>query len=167
MDSYHGFLQEKRDYPNTTTGEWLPGTLNNQNIQAIGDIALPGANSQQNPTNSWDSFAIAAAYSPNFHSGPGSRLFYHTQAANGTAYVQEMLWNQTGDSWSDGATLLDPWPNSQLAVTIDESTKLLRLFYSAGNLTLQESWLNISDPAGRYHQGTYLIEQIVLWNCVS
>ena len=97
---------------------------------------------------------MAAAYSTRFHGGPAARLFYHSVATDGTARVQELVWNQTADSWALGATLTDPYPNSHLAVTIDNSTQLLRLFYSSGNLTLGESWLNISDPNGVYREGT-------------
>ena len=96
---------------------------------------------------------MAAVYSKNFHSGPGIRLFYHAEQLNGNSSVQEMVWNQRNDSWSNGAKLSSPWPNSHLAATIDESTHILRLFFSSGSQTLQESYTNISAPNDGYHNG--------------
>ena len=96
---------------------------------------------------------MAAVYSTKFHNGPGTRFFYHAQSDSGATWVQEMIWNQNTDSWSQGAQLHDPWPNSHLAATIDESTMSLRLFYSAGNLTLQESYINITQPDAQYNKG--------------
>lgn len=96
---------------------------------------------------------MAVAYSTNFHDGPGARLFYHFLAENGTRWVQEMIWNQNSDSWSQGATLNDPWPSSRLAAVVDETGKTLRFFYSAGNLTLQESYLDIQDANSTYKTG--------------
>ena len=153
VSAYDGLLQEKRNY--ATMPAWEPGSLGSMKVQAIGNISVPETNSVENPPNDWDSYRMAAVYSTEFYGGPGARLFYHSLAApNGTSCVQELIWNQTADTWSLGATLADPYPNSHLAVTIDDSTRMLRLFYSVGNLTLQESFLNISDPNGVYDQGT-------------
>lgn len=96
---------------------------------------------------------MAVVYSTNFHDGPGARLFYHFMSDNGTRWVQEMIWNQGSDIWSRGAALNDPWPGSRLAAVVDETGKTLRLFYSAGNLTLQESYLNIQDAHSDYKTG--------------
>lgn len=98
---------------------------------------------------------MAVVYSTDFYDGPGARLFYHFLAENGTTWVQEMIWNQNSDVWSEGAMLNDPWPSSHLAAIIDETGKTLRLFYSAGNLTLQESYLNIADANATYGRGMF------------
>ena len=122
-------------------------------MPAFSARVTPSVNSSDVPQNDWDTYRMAAAYSKNFVGGPQGRLFYHSQASNGTIFVQEMIWTQNNDSWRYGQALWDPSPISHLAVTIDEDTQTLRLFYSAGNQTLQESWLNITDPSNTYHQG--------------
>lgn len=99
---------------------------------------------------------MTVVYSTKFYDGPGARLFFHFLADNGTTWVQEMVWNQNSDVWLAGATLKDPWPSSQLAAAIDEAGETLRLFYSAGNLTLQESYLNISDASATYKTGMFV-----------
>ena len=118
-----------------------------------GNISLPPEDSQD-VQNSWDGYRMAAAYSTNFHAGPGIRLFHHTQQSNGSSYVQEMIWNQANDSWSRGAKLDNVAPNSHMAATVDNSTDILRLFFSSGSNTLQEMWLPIRDPNAEYTAGT-------------
>ena len=145
-------MQEKRNFNNSI---WELGTLGASNLAAIGNMSVPSSDiSTEDPSNDWDSYRLAAVYSTNFATGPGCRLFYHSQDLNGTTWVQEMIWIQSSDSWTHGASIIGPWPNSDLAATVDESTQILRLFYSAGNLTLQESWLNMSDPRAEYQIGT-------------
>ena len=97
---------------------------------------------------------MAAVYSENFASGAGGRLFYHASNAS-LNYVQEVVWNFNDNKWTLGTQLSDPYPSSHLAATVDEVSHTLRLFYSAGNLTLQESFLDISDPDPNapYQQG--------------
>lgn len=95
---------------------------------------------------------MTAVYSPYFSTGPGCRLFYHARS-NSDPVVQEMIWTQENDTWQSGAVLADPWPTSQLAAVIDPNTHLLRLFYSAGNLTLQESYVDITKPGAAYTTG--------------
>lgn len=146
----NGLLQEKRKIYNDT-GLWEPGTLNNYDVAAVRNITVPAGSND--PANDWDSYRMAAAYSKNFHSGPGTRLFYHSQQLNGSSYVQELIWYQGNDTWSYGTRLHTPWPNSHLAATIDESTKILRLFFSSGNNTLQEMWMSLTDPNGEYRNG--------------
>ena len=151
-------LQEKRNYPGIQT--WEPGTLGALHQRAVGNLSLPFPSSQQDPENRWDSYRMAAVYSTKFFSGPGIRFFYHAQSDRGATWVQEMIWNQQSDSWTQGAQLKDAWPNSHLAATIEPSTLSLRLFYSAGNLTLQESYLsNISQADGQYTTGKYICIQ--------
>jgi hypothetical protein len=99
---------------------------------------------------------MASVYSTNFFDGPGARMFYHFLAENGTTWVQEMIWNQNSDLWSQGAVIVGPWPSSRLAAIIDETGSTLRLFYSTGNRTLQESYLNIQDANATYETGMYL-----------
>ena len=99
---------------------------------------------------------MAAVYSVNFDDGPGIRLYYHAMQLSGSAFVQELIWNQKNDSWSKGAELQDPYPNSHLAVAIDETSEILRIFYSSGNKTLNEKWLNISNTEAGYRPGNIL-----------
>ena len=149
----NGYIQEKRNYVDLLA--WEPGTnaINTINLRAI-SIPIADASIGEDPQNNdWDSFRMAAVYSADFYGGPQARLFYHNQAGNGTHVLQEMIWTQSNDSWVYGDTLTDPWPNSHLAVTADSVTKTLRLFYSAGNLTLQESWLNISEAGATWQTG--------------
>ena len=150
----NGFIQEKRNYQGLPY--WEPGinSLNNLDVQAYAALGMPVNGSSDEPQNDWDSYRLAAAYSANFHGGPQARLFYHRQADNGSTFVQEMIWTQNNDSWAYGQVVGGSVPYSHLAVTIDEVTKTLRLFYSAGNLTLQESWLNLTDPNPTYQRGT-------------
>lgn len=146
----NGLLQEKRKVYSSTE-YWEPGSLNSKNLVAVGNLSLPSE--ADDPQNDWDGYRMAAVYSENFHSGPGLRLFYHAEQLNGTSHVQELVWIQSNDSWSQGAKLHDPYPNSHLAATIDESTRTLRLFFSSGNGTLQEAWTSISDPTPNYSNG--------------
>lgn len=148
----NGLLQEKRKIF-SSTAYWEPGTLNSKNFPAVGNITQPLEG--DDPKNDWDGYRMAAVYSKNFHSGPGIRLFYHASQLNGSSFVQELIWNQKNDTWSKGAVLNRPYPNSHLAVTVDESTNVLRLFYSAGNKTLAEDWVDISDPNGNYFSGMH------------
>lgn len=99
---------------------------------------------------------MAAVYSSNFHSGPGVRLYYHAEQLNGANFIQEVIWDQRTDKWSSGAQIQGAWPNSHLAATIDESTQVLRLFFSSGNNNLQEVWTLITDPHGKYSNGVAL-----------
>lgn len=150
----NGFVQEKRLYPGNTV--WQPGTINKYNLRAFGSLSLPitpGNNSEQDLSNGWDSYRMAAVFSRSFRDGPGARFFYHAQSLTGTPVVQEMIWNMSNDTWSPGHQFYDPWPNSDLSATIDSTTHTLRLFYSSGNLTLQESWLNMTEPGAVYKSG--------------
>lgn len=101
---------------------------------------------------------LAVVYSANFRSGPGARVFYHAQTGDDrdAGYTQELIWDQRKDSWSLGARISDPVPDSQLAATIDG--QVLRLFYCSGNQTLQESWMNMTDSKGGYIRGMFQFE---------
>lgn len=123
------------------------------NFAAVGNLSLPSVT--QDPKNDWDGYRMAAVYSENFHGGPGIRLYYHAENLTGPSYVQELIWVQSTDSWTNGAKLHNPWPSSHLAATIDESTQILRLFFSSGNNTLQEAWMSVSDPTGTYKNGMH------------
>ncbi len=131
---------------------WQPTSLNHKNIPMLGNMTIPSENNGD-PKNSWDSYRMAAVYSANFQTGPGIRLYYHTEKLNGTSWVQELIWIQQNDTWSTGAAFYDAWPSSHLAATIDSSTMILRLFFSSGNLTLSEFYTNISSPDHSYHKG--------------
>ncbi|KAL9118017.1 MAG: hypothetical protein Q9187_005440 [Circinaria calcarea] len=146
----NGYIQEKRNYAALTT--WNHGTINTIALRAV--ITPLGDSINEDPQdNIWDSLRMAAAYSADFYGGPQARLFYHSQADDGTRFLQEMIWTHSDDSWRYGATLTSPSANSHLAVTVDSATQTLRLFYSAGNLTLQESWLNISQADATWQTG--------------
>ena len=145
-------MQEKRKIF-SSSDYWEPASLNNMKIAAIGNFTLPSVT--QDPENGWDGYRMAAVYSEKFHTGPGVRLYYHAENLTGAPFVQELIWTQSSDSWTNGAKLLDPWPTSHLAATIDESTQILRLFFSSGNNTLQEAWMSLSDPTGTYRNGRH------------
>ncbi|KAL9609581.1 MAG: hypothetical protein Q9167_005654, partial [Letrouitia subvulpina] len=146
----NGFLQEKRKAFDDNLF-WEPGTLNSQNIALVGNISLP--EKTRDPINNFDSYRMAAVYSVRFASGPGTRLFHHMQSLNGSTWVQEWIWTQSTDNWQKGQSISDVFPNSHLAATVDEENMLLRLYYSSGNLTLHEKWINISDPTSVYNDG--------------
>ena len=117
----------------------------------IGNVSLPS--DSKDPKNGWEGYRMAAVYSSRFTTGPGVRLYFHAAALNGTSYVKEFIWIQDKDTWSDGATFHDVNPNSHIAATVDESNDILRLFYSTSDGTLQEAWMDLTDPSGRYKPG--------------
>ena len=119
----------------------------------LGNLTLPAQVDDQGPTNSWDSYRMTAVYSKMFKTGPGARLFYHAQQMDGSSFVQEMVWLQNNDSWSQGATIKGVYPNSRLSAVCDEKIGVLRLFYSSGNRTLQESYTSMSTVGGTYKNG--------------
>ena len=147
----NGLIQEKRKIFNNTL-YWEPGTINNLNLPAVGNITLPSEKAPD-PKNGIGSYAMAAVYSENFTSGAGTRLFYHAELLNGTSYVQEMVWTQAKDAWTKGAQIPNVWPNSKLAATIDENNGLLRLFFTTGSETLQEVYCDINDAHWKYQSG--------------
>ena len=147
----NGLLQEKRKIYSDSL-YWQTGKLNDLNLPMSGNMS----NSSQNgdPRNTWDSYRMTAVYSRNFSTGPGARLFYHAQYLNGTAFVQEMVWAQTNDSWTKGADIAGVNPNSHLAASIDESEGVLRLFYSTGDKNLEEIRTRLQGD-GRYRKCSY------------
>ncbi|KAI9802081.1 MAG: hypothetical protein M1833_002002 [Piccolia ochrophora] len=96
---------------------------------------------------------LTAVYSRNFAAGPGARLFYHTgsQDQSKPGWVQELIWDQTKDTWNAGQAFEDPVRNSNFAAVIDGD--MLRFFYSIGGGTVQESVLDIRDPDANYTKG--------------
>jgi len=119
-----------------------------------GSFSLPsGASPDANPTNDWDGLNMAAVYSMNFPNGPGARLYYHFTSPNGSTWIQELKWDQADDKWETGAALTGASPNSHIAATIDEQHKVVRVFYSTENGTLQESWSNLTLYNAPYHLG--------------
>ncbi|MCJ1354737.1 MAG: hypothetical protein MMC33_004726 [Icmadophila ericetorum] len=149
ISSFSGTLFEKRSTPDNNY-EQSNVTLDTLNL-IPNPSSKPGGEASK---NSWDTYRMAAVYSENFASGAGGRLFYHASNAS-LNYVQEVVWNFNDNKWTLGTQLSDPYPSSHLAATVDEVSHTLRLFYSAGNLTLQESFLDISDPDPNapYQQG--------------
>ena len=110
-------------------------------------------NTDNDPENHWDGYRLAAVYSRKFAAGPQTRLFYRDQDLNGSTWIQEAIWDQINDKWTTGATFIDSSPNSHFAASIDESTNILRLFFSIGDKTLQEYWTDITTPETRYDKG--------------
>ncbi|KAL8971804.1 MAG: hypothetical protein Q9183_000880 [Haloplaca sp. 2 TL-2023] len=148
----NGYLQEKRRPFFNDESVWEPGKLNFANIKMMGNISL-SERADEDPVNEFDSYSMAAVYSLDFHNGPGTRLFYHESADNGTHWVQERIWRQESDEWEIGQEIRDVSPNSHIAATMDRKNGLLRLYFSSGGLTLQEVWLNYTDPKGLYNLG--------------
>lgn len=98
------------------------------------------------PENGWDVYRMTAVYSENFESGAGCRLFSHS--SNGSSVVRELIRNKNEEDWSRGATF-DAYPNFHSSATIDESTRILRLFYSTGGRALQY----ITKKNAKYEKG--------------
>ncbi|KAL8659346.1 MAG: hypothetical protein Q9202_007170 [Teloschistes flavicans] len=152
------FIQEKRKNFNYPESLWEPATspagINFLNVKAPATTSVPKSDqSAQDPDNDWDGFRMAAVYSKQFSTGPGTRLFCHQTANNGTNWVQEYIWTQANDNWRTGQAIYNVFPNSHIAATLDDQNKLLRLYFSSGNLTLREMWLNISDSNALYNPG--------------
>lgn len=119
----------------------------------VGNISLP-KNNDNDPENDWDSFRIAAVYSDAFSAGPQVRLYYHQPQVNGNAtWIQELIWFQNNDTWAEGARFTDAWPRAHMAATIDDTTQVLRLFFSTGGKTLQEYYAFVNDPDLSYKKG--------------
>ncbi|KAL8726902.1 MAG: hypothetical protein Q9166_006391 [cf. Caloplaca sp. 2 TL-2023] len=148
----NGYIQEKRKAFSDPL-YWEPGSLNRINIKAVGNITLPKTSQNLDSINQFGSFRMAAVYSENFVTGPETRLFHHKPSSNGTNWVQEWIWTKKTDDWRIGQAIPNVYPNSHIAATVDEQNKLLRLYFSSGNLTLQEMWLNITDFNGLYNNG--------------
>lgn len=147
----NGLLQEKRKNYNDKN-YWLPGSLNAKNIKMVGNISLPADSKTKDPVNQFDSYRIAAVYSEHYWTGAGTRIFYHASANNGS-WVQEWIWTKATDEWRIGQAIPNVYPSSHIAATVDEQNRLLRLYFSTGGLTLQEVWLNVSDPNAIYNDG--------------
>ena len=136
---------------------WEQGTLNpSLRLTARGNVTSPQSDDEDDPVNEWDGYRLAAVYSRNFAAGPQARLFYRSQATDGTNEIQELIWNHINDTWSKGASFPTAWPTSHFAASIDESTNILRLFFSIGNKTLQEYWTDITTPDTTYREGVHL-----------
>lgn len=140
-----GQLWEKRR--NHTTNYWdqiqsIQNRSSSSNISPPDPLPIsPGNDSPHKnngePENGWDVYRMTAVYSEIFESGAGCRPFYHS--SNASSVVQELIRNENEEDWSRGATF-DAYPNFHLSATIDDSTRILRLFYSTGGRALQYSW---------------------------
>lgn len=151
----NGYIQEKRKALDDKKTYWQPGTFNENGLKLAGKTTLPNVQNLD-PINQFDGYRMAAVYSDIFANGAGTRFFYHRSSSNGTNWVQEWIWTRETDNWKTGQVIPNVYPNSHIAATVDEQNRLLRLYFSIGNLTLQESYLNISDPQGLYNTGTSL-----------
>ncbi|KAI4238715.1 MAG: hypothetical protein LQ349_000897 [Xanthoria aureola] len=149
----NGYIQEKRKALDDNETFWQPGGFNKIGIKLAGNITLPKKVQNLDPINQFDGYNMAAVYSDIFANGAGTRFFYHQSSSNGTNWVQEWIWTRETDNWKIGQAIPNVYPNSHIAATVDEQNRLLRLYFSVGNLTLQESYLNISDPQGLYNNG--------------
>lgn len=157
-------LQEKRKLFSDNL-LWEQRKLGSQlRLTARGNITTPN-NNDQDPVNAWDGYRMAAVYSKNFQAGPGARLFFRHVDVDGSSLIQELIWDQTTDNWSMGSNFTDSWPTSHMAATVDESSNILRLFFSTGKKTLQEYWIDISEPETVYAKGTPRTEFTILVIC--
>ncbi|KAL8823545.1 MAG: hypothetical protein Q9191_005757 [Dirinaria sp. TL-2023a] len=150
-------LQEKRKMF-SDSNYWEQRTLKKQlQLQVRGNVPTPN-NDDNDPVNNWDGYRIAAVHSTAFHAGPQARVFYRSQNmdSTGNSVIQELIWNQNNDTWSKGTNFSTAWPTSQMTATIDESTNILRLFFSTGKRTLQEYWTDITAPEIKYTEGLSL-----------
>ena len=137
------------------TAYWEQRKLKYQlQLQVRGNISV-AHNDDNDPVNEWDGYRIAAVHSPAFLNGPQARVFYRSVKMDnsGSSMIQELIWDQKNDNWSKGANFTTAWPTSHIAATIDESTNILRLFFSTGNRTLQEYWTDITTPETKYQEG--------------
>ena len=155
VDWQHLLVQEKRLLPNATI--WTDGTLDRSSLPAYGNLSISEGNPEQDPSNAWDGYRMAAVYSKDFVGGPQARLYYHTTTSGNppVPIVQEMIWLQNNDSWSTGHQFFDAWPNSNLAITTDIATSTIRLYYSSGNLTLQEAWFDLNHQSAGWGTGIF------------
>ena len=152
----NGYIQEKRKDLNDSETYWEPGSFNDEEQKITVATTLPEDAEDPDLVNGFDGYSMAAVYSDIFASGAGTRFFYRRSSSNGTNWVQEWIWTRETDSWKIGQNIPNVHPNSRLAATVDEQNRLLRLYFSVGNMTLQESYLNISDPLGLYNSGMSL-----------
>ncbi|KAL8844399.1 MAG: hypothetical protein Q9176_001309 [Flavoplaca citrina] len=152
----NGYIQEKRKDLNDSETYWEPGSFNGEEQKITVATKLPEDAEDPDLVNGSDGYSMAAVYSNIFASGAGTRFFYHRSSSNGTNWVQEWIWTRETDSWKIGQNIPNVHPNSRIAATVDEQNRLLRLYFSVGNMTLQESYLNISDPLGLYNNGFML-----------
>ena len=145
-------MQEKRK-KFSDTQFWEQANLNSILRATVrGNTSLPD-DVDDDPPNAWDGYRLAAVYSRKFVGGPQTRLFYRQPGLNGSTWIQEAIWDQNNDTWRNGANFTDSSPNSHFAASIDESTDILRLFFSTGGKTLQEYWTNITTPDTIYAKG--------------
>lgn len=77
--------------------------------------------------------------------------------------MQELIWNQNNDAWTKGEKFSKPYAYSHLSVTVDETQKILRLFFSSGGKTLSEAWLDISDISAGYKSGMHCFHQTLVY----
>ncbi|KAI9675685.1 MAG: hypothetical protein M1817_001052 [Caeruleum heppii] len=135
-------IMEKRSSPSNPVWDLGENPINQLNFRTNGSLASPQDNGGTK---------LAVVYSSEFPTGPGARLFYHAIGDGTTGFVQELIWDEASDEWSVGQRIREAVPNSQLAATIDGAQ--LRLFYSAGQGTVQESFLKLDDENARYTVG--------------
>lgn len=127
-----GVLREKRKIF-SSDDPWKDGSLSLENY-----ILLPD-------NMNWDGFRMAAVYHGTM---AGCRLFYHAGNAAGNAtenWIQELIWYQNEDTWQPGFRIDGALPNSHLSATIDDSSRILRLFYLNEDKKLQYSYTNITE----------------------
>ncbi|KAI9833972.1 MAG: hypothetical protein M1826_005877 [Phylliscum demangeonii] len=142
-------LQTKRQSGASSTWQSKPIVLRGPDQRPV------RVNGSRTTPDSNGSLKLAAVYSTDFRPGPGARLFYHTApeddaasggGGGGSSWVQELIWDGGSDTWTLGQRIRDAVGTSQLAATVDG--RALRVYYCAGNGTLQESWLNMTAASG-------------------
>lgn len=121
-------LREKR----TTFSNDKPGT-EKWDLGSLGNFI---GNFPALDNNNANGYQIAAVYyNGSSFSDAGCRLFYHTENETSN-WVQELIWYQTNDTWTQGGMIEDVLPNSHLSATIGSSSTL-RLFYVDNNNLLK------------------------------
>ena len=102
--------------------------------------ANPGSpsNSDGDPLRLGGNYRLSAAHSTALWDEPQGRVFCHNRAANGSYFIQEVIWKQNFKSYDYGSIFTDAVLGSHMAATINEFTHILHFFYTTYNITLQE-----------------------------
>ena len=124
------------------------GPLADSDLIVNGNFSIEG-------DGGFNGYRIAAVYSQHFAAGPGARIYFH-QADGDSSWVQELVWTQKTDTWTQGSRLFGPTTDSHLCAMIEPQSQAVRLFYSTPDNAVKEIWWNITDQIPQYQQGVVL-----------